>query len=85
MAESLLKKGLKGRLGGWKGGCKVEEGVAEINNQLCTAMITMVLSEDTTRQFTNSTVLRAELYFINKDCSQIFQNFTVGSVEPAGT
>ena len=54
MADSLLKKGVKGRVsGGWKGSCKVEEGVAEINNQLCTAMFTMVLSEETARQFTS--------------------------------
>ena len=31
--------------------CKVEQGVAEINNQLCSAMFTMVFSEETARQF----------------------------------
>ena len=33
------------------GGCKIEKGVAEINNQLCSTMFTMVLSEQTAREF----------------------------------
>lgn len=36
-----------------KAECNVEHGVAEINSQLCSAMLTMVLNEEVAREFQN--------------------------------
>ena len=39
--------------------CNVEKGVAEINSQLCSAMLTMVLNEEVAREFQH----RSQAYF----------------------
>ena len=40
--------------GGATAACNVEQGVAEINSQLCNTMLTMILSEQAAKDFHNS-------------------------------